>query len=129
MSTHRSDLIYSIPQVFTGSELSEMDMLTIATHRYPNKKYITLKHWMIIDIIVSEPELKEIKRVNKHPTVVYSLTNSKPSEIPLKNNQSYSDYQISYNDGFFETEETIYLLLGKGLRNAASARLVSLLKN
>jgi subtilase family serine protease len=129
MTTNRSDLLYSIPKVFTGSELSEMDMLTIATHRYPNKKHIALKHWIIIDIIVSETELKEIKHANKNPTVVYSLTDSKPSETPLKNNQSCSDYQISYNDGFFETEETIYLLMGKGFRKIASARLVSLLKD
>lgn len=127
MSTHISDVLYSIPKLVSGSELSAVEMLAIATLRYPNKTYVILRHWMIIDIVGAELALQEIKRTKKNPTVVYySLADNTPSRLLKEDSQSCSDYQISYNDGFFETEETVYLLMGKGFRKTASTHLASL---
>jgi hypothetical protein len=104
-------------------------MLAMAIYRFPNKKHIALKHWMIIDIIGTEQQLKNIKDTKKNPTFVYyHLIDSTHPEKSTQNNQSYSDYLISCNDSLFETEETVYLLMGKGFRKTASASLVSLLK-
>lgn len=130
MNIHSGDLLYSIPEVVSGSELSESNMLAIATYKYPNKKHVILKHWMIIDIVGTEHELKNIRHTNKTPTVVYyHLKNSLPAGSLQEDNPSYSDYQISYIDGFFETEEIVYILIGKGFRKTASASLVLLLNN
>gem|GEM_PF-6996815 len=129
MNINNTNLLYSTPEIVSGSELSESDMLAMATYRFPNKKHITLKHWMIIEIIGTEQQLKSIKDAKKNPTIVYyhSIDSTHP-ENSTQNNHSYSDYQISCNDSLFETEETVYLLMGKGFRKTASASLVSLLK-
>jgi hypothetical protein len=130
MIMHSTDLLYSIPEIVSGSELPESEMLMIASHKYPNKKYVILKHWMLIDIIDTSPKLKKTKSPTKTQTVVYySLTERNLSGASQQDMMSYSDYQISYNDGFFETEKTVYLLMSKGFRKTASARLVSLLKD
>lgn len=129
MNINTTDLLYSTPETASGSELSESDMLAMATYRFPNKKHITLKNWMIIDIVGTEQQMKKIKDAKKNPTIVYyhSIDSTHP-ENPMQNHQSYSDYQISCNDSLFETEETVYLLMGKGFRKTASASLITLLK-
>jgi len=130
MIMHSTDLLYGIPEIVLGSELSESEMLIIATCKYPNKKYVVLKHWMLIDIVDAALELKKIKSPTEtHTVVYYSLIDGTLSGTSQEDQSSYSDYQISYNDGFFETEKTVYLLMSKGFRKTASARLVSLLKD
>jgi len=129
MNINNTHLLYSAPEIVSGSELSDSDMLTMAICRFPNKNHVNLKHWMIIDIVGTEQQLKNIKDAKKSPTIVYyhSVDCTHPENSRQKN-QSYSDYQISCKDNLFETEKTVYLLMGKGFRKTASASLFSLLK-
>jgi hypothetical protein len=129
MNIDNTNLLYSAPEIVSGSELSDSDMLTMATYRFPNKNYATLRHWMIIDIVGTEQQLKKIIDAKKSPTIVYyHSVDSTRLENSTQNNQSYSDYQISCKDNLFETEKTVYLLMGKGFRKTVSASLFSLLK-
>lgn len=120
MNIHSTDLIYGIPEVISGSELSELDMLALASKNFPNKEHCTLWRWMIIDILVMEPELSKIKANGQKPIVVYAQ--------PIEGNSSCSDYQVSFNGNIFETHDMVYILMGEGFRTTANAKLFSLLE-
>jgi len=122
-------LAYSTIETISGPNLPELDLIAIATQQSPYKSCHVLKNWMIIDIIGTEQELKEIVPRGREPTIVYVSSTGDEADMPRKHNGLCSDYQVSLVDFFFETNEEIYILTGKGYRTTASVGLVSLLRN
>jgi len=128
MNIGYTKLLYGAPEEFLGSVLPETDMLAIAAQKFPDKKHITLKQWMIIDIVGSRHELEKILSTKKNPIIVYySVSDNAPKDRLQEDDSSYSEYQVSYKDGLFETEETIYILMGMGFRTTINITLLSLL--
>lgn len=93
---------------------------------FPDKPFCIVKGWRIIEIDVDESYRDSLKSDGLAPCVLYA------SEVVVHSNGKRtkgdwvrSTFQRSFTHGFlFESGNTVYVLLGRGVRKRGSARAV-----
>lgn len=90
------------------------------------KPYCIVSDWMIIEIAVTDEFRESLAGDGLQPCVLYaSSVLSHSSNTRLAGEWVRSTFQRSFDGFVFETRNTIYILIGKGLRKNASIQTVS----
>lgn len=122
------NFLYSPALLVHGSSLAPPQLMAIAHHRYPGKRCCALRHWIIIDVLASKQVIDTIQRHGLQPTIIYGQPcNADPQTAAPANGNVVSEYQVSFDDCFFETKETVYILLENGARHSLDIKLVAML--
>ena len=115
------ELLYGSAEVMPGADLSDIELKEFAASRYPNRPYCIVRQWMIINVLLSAKGAHEIERLGMHPSMVYAANIIYDSRNRFSvGHWVLSTYQVSFGNCFFETQNTLYILAGRGFRKSAS---------
>lgn len=110
----------------TGFEGDADEAVAMAIRRPSWKPYCSVKEWTLIEIQVTEEFRESLASDGLQPVVLYASTVLSHSfNKRLAGDWVRSTYQRAFTEGVvFETRNTIYILMGKGLRKKASIQTV-----
>jgi hypothetical protein len=121
------ELLNGDGEPLAGFEGDATEAEAMATLRPSWKPYCIVSDWMLIEIEVTDEFRESLACDGLQPCVRYaSNVLSHSFNERLAGDWVRSTFQRSFSDGFvFETRNTVYILMGKGLRKNASIQTVS----
>lgn len=116
-----SQLLYGTGDESPGWQGSEEELISLAAKTFPGKAFCVVKQWILIDLTVNPDEKEKLSGLGLIPATLFA------HEIVLDSQSRFqpsmwvrSNFGISSSPYMFETKNTVYLLLGPGLRKEAS---------
>ena len=117
-----SQLLYGAGKEAPGWQSTQDELIALAVNAFPAKAFCVVKQWILIDLTVNPAEKEKLSRLGLLPATLFA------HEIVLDSRGRFqpgmwvrSNFGVSFTEGcVFETNNTVYLLLGPGLRKEAS---------
>ena len=116
-----SQLLYGTGDESPGWQGSEEALISLAAKTFPGKAFCVVKQWILIDLTVTPVEREKLTSLGLLPATLFA------HEIVLDSQGRFqpsmwvrSNFGISSHRYMFETNKTVYLLLGPGLKKEAS---------
>jgi hypothetical protein len=116
-----SQLLYGAGEEIPGWLGSQEDLISLAAKSFPGKAFCVVKQWILIDLTVTPAEKDKLTILGLLPATLFA------HEVVLDSQGRFqpsmwvrSNFGISSSAYMFETNKTVYLLLGSGLRKEAS---------
>lgn len=105
-----------------GAQVSQEEAVSIVRERHPYAEYCLVSKWRWIDLDVTPEQRRELARTNRQPVVIYAHTVIYDSQRRWDVDDFVrTSYLHKFEDGFiFQTLNTIYILMGDGVRTRAS---------
>ncbi len=116
-----SDLLFGSGRLTPGSNLADRDLIKIALEEFQDQAFCIVRDWMLIDLLLPDDDERLIRSRGLKPTLVFAT--SKVFEHGDQNTNTQflmSGFMLSHDGCFFQTEETLYILAGRGSRKTAS---------
>ncbi|MBV2132393.1 hypothetical protein KRX52_06200 [Pseudomonas sp. MAP12] len=121
-----ADFLYGNGVHLDGCELEEKAAMAEVRRRYPHKPFCLVRRWMLVDLLVAEQTLTGIQASGRLPLLVFA------HEVVFDSAGRFApgDWVRSSlcitcpEDGFFETGNTVYVLLGDGCTKQADYKLL-----
>ena len=113
-----ADLLYGEGMPMPGVEMAQEEAIRIVRERFPNSEYCLVRDWIWIDLPVSPEQLAALTRTQRQPVLVYAhnviYDSSRRWDV---GDFVRTSYLHAFHDGFiFQTLNTVYILLGAGVR-------------
>lgn len=117
-----TELLFSSGSPMAGAMVSQEKAVRIVRERHPYSEYCLISDWRWIDLDVTSAQLNELARTNRQPVVIYAHTVIYDSQRRWDVGDFVrTSYLHKFEDGFiFKTLNTIYILIGDGIRTRAS---------
>ncbi len=117
-----ADLLYGDGIQMPGAKVSQDEAVRIVRERYPYSEYCLVSNWRWIDLDVTPEQRSELTRTNRHPVVIYAHTVIYDSQRKWDVGDFVrTSYLHKFEDDFiFQTLNTIYILIGDGIRTKTS---------
>ena len=117
-----SQLLYGAGEEVAGWQGTQDELIALAAKTFPGKAFCVVKQWILIDLTVTPAEKEKLTGLGLLPATLFA------HEIVLDSKGRFqpsmwvrSNFGVSFTEGcMFETKNTVYLLLGPGLRKEAS---------
>ncbi|VVO40334.1 DUF6957 family protein [Pseudomonas fluorescens] len=104
-----SQLFYGAGEEIPSWSGSQEDLISLAGRSFPGKPFCIVRQWILIDLIVTPEENEKLTKLGLLPATLFGRF--EPTMW------ARSNFGKSFTEGcFFETKDTVYLLLGSGLR-------------
>ncbi len=114
------DVLYGPAQVLMGSALKDDALLAAAREEFEGREYRVVCDWMILDVMVSEQDEKHIHARELQPTTLFAGQVLYDSRGVRQGVAMLSGFMRQFEDCFFEAEEMVYVLGGRGARKHIS---------
>jgi len=115
------DLLYGSARPLGGSKLGDEELIELAVDTFKEKPFCIVRHWMILDVMLSEFTEQEIKAQGLDATVLYAQAAVFDSQNEHSPGDSIlSGYQCDFDGCIFESKTTIFILAGRGARKHVS---------
>lgn len=111
-----ANFLYGAGTPMAGLDLTPEEASHEAQRRYPHKQYCLVRQWMLVDLLVADLAQWAAEHPGKVPRLVFAhqIVFDSAGRFP----PGYwvrSTFQVSYAaEGFFETSNSVYVLLGEG---------------
>ncbi|MBV7549826.1 hypothetical protein KW849_26430 [Pseudomonas sp. PDM26] len=117
-----SHLLYGAGKEALGWQGTQDELIALAAKTFPGKAFCMVKQWILIDLTVNSDEKEKLTGLGLLPATLFA------HEIVLDSKGRFqagmwvrSNFGVSFTEGsMFETNNTVYLLLGPGRRKEAS---------
>ncbi|MCT8947069.1 DUF6957 family protein [Pseudomonas iridis] len=102
-----------------GCQLEVPEAKALVMEKFPGKPFCLVDGWELVDLEVTEAENAELQKKGMKPTVITALWVVHDSKGRYQSGTKMrSSFEKSFNDGYmFETSNTIYVLMGPGIRS------------
>lgn len=122
------DLLFGPAQPLPGSGLDDDTLLKLAFEEFPEKEFCIVRRWMLIDVILSDDQESQVRSEGLRPCIIYAQAMiTKEGTKAGDTHGVLSGFQLTFEDCFFETQDMLYILAGRGSRKFASKPAVSAL--
>jgi hypothetical protein len=121
-----TELLYGPGEPLYGFDGDEAQAEAEAILNFTGKPYCLIRDWIIVEVEVDDNYRDELAAAGFEPNVVYA-SNVRIHSAGKRRQGDWvrSTFQRSFTLGyFFETKNTVYLLMGVGFRKKASAQTV-----
>ena len=117
-----SSLLYGAGEEMPGWQGTQDELIALAAKAFPGKAFCVVRQWILIDLTVNSDEKEKLSGLGLLPATLFA------HEIVLDSKGRFqpqmwvrSNFGVSFTEGYmFETNNTVYLLLGAGQRKEAS---------
>ena len=115
-------LLFSAGLPMSGAKVSQDEAVRIVRERYPYAEYCIVSNWRWIDLEVTPVQLSELTRTNRQPAVIYADTviydSSRRWDV---GDFVRTSFLHKFEEDFiFKTLNSIYILIGNGVRKRAT---------
>lgn len=116
-----TELLYGEGISMLGHNASDEEAIALAQRRFGHAPYCLVRQWIWIDLVMPESLLEALKRDDRQPVMLYAHEVVLDSQARLKpGDWVRSTPLVVFSDGCcFQTRNTVYVLLGKGVRKSA----------
>lgn len=115
------DLLYGPAQMLGGSQLEDAELIQLAREEFEGEPFCIVRNWMIVDLLLSEAQEREIRKQGLEPTVLFISNAVFDSETRVQAGDALiTEYQKDFHGCFFESKDKLYILAGRGARKHAS---------
>lgn len=122
------DLFFGPALPLLGSDLDDESLLKLACEEFPEKEFCIVRRWMLIDVILSDDQESLIRSSGLRPVLIYAQAMITRAGTTVGNHHGVlSGFQLTFEGCFFETQDMLYILAGRGSRKFASKPTVSAL--
>lgn len=105
-----------------GSKIGQEEAVRIVRERYPYAEYCLIADWRWIDLDMTPSQLNGLTKTSRKPAVIYA------DKVIYDSQRRWdvgdvvrTSYLFKFEDGFiFQTLNSIYILIGDGIRKRAS---------
>jgi len=119
-----TELLYGKGEPMPGSTLGEDQAIAHVRTRFPHQGYCLVRDWIWIDLDLDVEESSIFEKHKRQPAVIFAHT------VIFDSNRRYDVGDFvrtsplhSFHDGFlFRTWNSIYVLLGNGVRKRAALK-------
>jgi len=119
-------LLYGDGTYMMGFSSGIQDAEAVANARFSDKPFCVVRAWRIIDVDVEPAYARALNAAGLEPVILFAedvLIHSAGKRA--KGDWVRTTFQRSFTEGFlFETQNTLYVLCGDGLRLSGTARAV-----
>lgn len=115
------DLLFGSARPLGGSKLGDDELIELAADTFRENPFCIVRHWMVLDVMLPEFQEREIKAQGLEATLLYAhfaVFDSQNKYQP--GDRIVSGYQRDFDGCFFESNDTIFILAGRGARRHAS---------
>lgn len=121
-----AELLTGDAPIVKGVCQSESDGLRVYEKYYSDKPYCLVKKWSLIELDVDQEDLEMIEQAGSQPILLYSSHVLYDSLDRFdKGNWVRSTLMVRFIDEcLFETQNTVYILIGDGKRKNADPSVV-----
>jgi hypothetical protein len=117
-----SQLLYGAGEEMPGWQGAQDELIALAANTFPGKAFCVVKQWILIDLTVNSAEKEKLSGLGLLPATLFA------HEVVLDSQNRFqpsmwvrSNFGVSSTEScMFETKNTVYLLLGPGLKKEAS---------
>jgi hypothetical protein len=117
-----SRLLYGAGEEMPGWQGTHDELIALSAKAFPGKAFCVVRQWILIDLTVNSNEKEKLSGLGLLPATLFA------HEIVLDSKGRFqpsmwvrSNFGVSFTEGcMFETNNTVYLLLGAGQRKEAS---------
>lgn len=115
-------LLFSAGLPMPGAKVSQDEAVRIVRERYPYAEYCIVSNWRWIELDVTPAQLSELARTSRKPAVIYADTviydSSRRWDV---GDFVRTSFLHKFEEGFiFKTLNSIYILIGNGMRERAT---------
>lgn len=121
-----SDLLYGAGVPMVGIEISDDEAVERVRKQFRFSDYCLVRDWIWIDLDVSDEQRALLEKTGRQPTIVYAHTVIYDSARRWDVGDFVRTSPLhAFHDGFlFQTWNTVYVLLGDGVRKRAALETV-----
>lgn len=119
------ELLFGPASMLPGSKLSDEELVMASSEAFPGRSFCIVRVWILIDVELSSRHVRLVVNEGLSPTVLYA--NKVIHAVDPQEDKSHgilSGFQRRYEDCFFETDDMIFVLAGRGARKTASVSTV-----
>lgn len=112
--------------VMLGWEMSDEEAVARVCERFPHKPFCLVRQWLWVDLTMPELVREELEHSGRQAVVLYAHSVVLDSQGRFRSGEWVrSTPLVALTEGcFFETANTVYVLLGTGRRKTATASTV-----
>jgi hypothetical protein len=115
------DLLFGSARSLGGSKLGDDELIELAADTFREKPFCIVRHWMVLDVMLPESQEQEINAQGLEATLLYAHAAVFDSQNKYQPGDSIvSGYQRDFDGCFFESDDTIFILAGRGARKHVS---------
>lgn len=123
-----ADLLYGPARVLYGAKLDDAELIRASHESFDGRHFCVVRYWMLLDVMVSASTEHELDLEGLKPTILYSPMTVYDSHGKHRLGDSiFSGYQRNFDSCIFESNDTIFILGGRGARKHASVPAVQAL--
>lgn len=121
-----TDLLYCPGEPMAGSGMTDEQALVYARERFSYFEFCLVRHWLWIDLDVTEAQRVELEKTRRQPAIIYAHTVIYDSARRWDVGDFVRTSPLyRFDEGFlFKTLNSIYVLLGDGVRKRAALETV-----
>lgn len=110
-----------------GREMTEDEAVSLVRERFPYASFCLVRQWIWIDLVVPEKVVEGLKETNRQPVMLYAHQVVLDSRMRFQPGDWVRSTPLhSFTEGcFFRTSNTVYVLLGHGVRKSADFSIVA----
>lgn len=116
-----TELLYGEGIAMLGHNVSDEEAIALAQRRFGHAPHCLVRQWIWIDLVMPPSLLEVLEREARLPVMLYAHEVVLDSQGRLKQGDWVrTTPMVSFSDGFcFQTRNTVYVLLGNGVRKSA----------
>ncbi|MFZ3025053.1 DUF6957 family protein [Pseudomonas sp.] len=116
------DFLYGDGKPMPGAQINHEEAVRIVRERHPYAEYCLVSNWIWLDLDVTQEQRDELVRTNRQPAVIYAHAVIYDSQRRWDVGDFVrTSYLHKFEDNFiFRTLNTIYILIGDGIRTKTS---------
>jgi hypothetical protein len=121
-----ASLMYGGGEPMSGSQMSDEQALNFMRDQRLNAEYCLVRDWIWIDLDVTPAQLAELGKTRRQPAIIFAhrviYDSARRWDVGdlVRTSPLYE-----FRDGFlFQTLNSVYVLLGEGLRKRAAVETV-----
>lgn len=114
------DVFFGPARALMGSGLTDELLLVAAGEQFEGREYCVVREWMILDVMVSDQDEKLIHARDLQPTTLFAQRVLFDSRGVRQGGVLLTGFMRHFEDCFFEAEEMVYVLGGRGARKHVS---------
>lgn len=121
-----TDLLYCPGEPMAGSGMTDEQALAYARERFSYFEFCLVRHWLWIDLDVTEAQRVELEKTRRQPAIIYAHSVIYDSARRWDVGDFVRTSPLyRFDEGFlFKTLNSIYVLLGDGVRKRAALETV-----
>ena len=121
------ELLWAPAMEVAGSGLDDQQLLQAVAESFDGQPVCIVRHWMLIDVMFTDRRDSLIRQQDLQPLVLYANTTVGTGAPTDHATHVLSGFALRFADFFFETEDMLYVLAGRGFRKQSGMEAVAAL--